>query len=91
MVVRPVHEIARGSAFESAASLDILVACRAISPDEAEAGKRILHRVVSMLTRMTERTPPVREQGATCGIEHEYEHRSAEHEHDARQQKLRME
>ena len=56
-------EIARGSALESAASLDILVACRTISMEEADAGKRVLHRIVSMLTRMTERVPHVREDG----------------------------
>ena len=75
-------EIARGSALESAASLDILVACRALSIDEADAGKRVLHRIVSMLTRMTERTPRVGEQQAMYGIDYEYEHRCAEHEHE---------
>ena len=75
-------EIARGSALESAASLDILVACRTISMEEADAGKRVLHRIVSMLTRMTERVPHVREDGAMYGIDYEYEHRSAEHEHE---------
>ena len=78
-------EIARGSALESAASLDILVVCHAISANEAEVGKRILHRIVSMLTRMTERTPRVREEEAMYGIDYEDEHRSAEHEHDPSQ------
>jgi four helix bundle protein len=65
-------EIARGSALESAASLDILAVCGAISIDEADAGKRVLHRIVSMLTRMTEREPRVREAGGE--YEHDYEH-----------------
>jgi four helix bundle protein len=58
-------EIARGSALESAASLDILVTCRAISSTEAAQGKQRLHRVVSMLTRMTEPAMEVREEAAT--------------------------
>ena len=65
---RRFFEIARGSALESAASLDVLVACDAISRDEAGEGKRILHRVVSMLTRMTERPPEVRENCASYGM-----------------------
>jgi four helix bundle protein len=75
-------EIARGSALESAASLDILVACRALPVEETEAGKRVLHRIVSMLTRMTDRAPQVREEGAAYGIDYENEHRCAEHEHE---------
>jgi four helix bundle protein len=70
-------EIARGSALESAASIDVLVACHALSVDEADAGRRLLHRIVSMLTRMTDRASQVREDG---GID--YEHRCAEHEHE---------
>ena len=70
-------EIARGSALESAASLDVLVACRALSVDEADAGKRVLHRIVSMLTRMTDPAGHVREDGAERGIDYEYECRSA--------------
>ena len=46
-------EIARGSATESAAALDILVACGACSAADVTDGKRLLHRVVSMLTKMT--------------------------------------
>jgi four helix bundle protein len=75
-------EIARGSALESAASLDILVVCHGLSVDEANAGKSLLHRIVSMLTRMTDRVPRVREDGAVYGIDYAYEHRCAEHEHE---------
>ncbi len=75
-------EIARGSALESAASLDILVACRALSIDEADAGKLVLHRIVSMLTRMTDQAPQVLEDAAVYGIDYEYEYRCAEHEHE---------
>jgi four helix bundle protein len=79
---RRFFEIARGSALESAASLDVLMVCRAVSKDEAEEGKRILHRIVSMLTRMTEREPHVREEETRYGIDYEHEHRCAEHEHE---------
>ena len=46
-------EIARGSAMESAAILDLLSATQTISPEEFTNAKRLLIRVVSMLTRMT--------------------------------------
>jgi four helix bundle protein len=72
-------EIARGSALESAASVDILVVCGALSLDEANEGKRILHRIVSMLSRMTERTSRASEGGAGYGTDYDYEN---EHEHE---------
>ena len=70
--------IARGSAFECAAVLDVLVRCDAKTPEEVEHGKKMLHRIVSMLTKMTEPTGSVREDGFGYGeigsdIEHEYE------------------
>ena len=46
-------DISRGSAFESAACLDVLVARKAIGPDLTRRGKVLLHRIVSMLTKMT--------------------------------------
>ena len=42
-------DIARGSALESAACIDVLVAKKKVSAEEAEAGKRRLHRVVGLL------------------------------------------
>ena len=48
--------IARGSALECAATLDILCVCRALSVKSSIRGKQMLHRVVSMLSRMTEDT-----------------------------------
>jgi len=53
-------EIARGSANECAATIDILVVCRAISGIEAAPGKELAHRIVSMLTKMTARLPDER-------------------------------
>ena len=47
-------EIARGSAQECAATIDILVACKAMNTEEGNRGKELLVRVVSMLTKMTE-------------------------------------
>ena len=76
-------EIARGSALESAASLDVLVTCGALSSEDADRGKIILRRIVAMLTRMTERAPAVRETAAPYGTDcdYDYEH---EHEHERR-------
>jgi len=83
---RRFFEIARGSAFESAATLDVLVVCGALSTQEADSGRRVLRRVVAMLTRMTEREPTVREPaapyGTDCDYDYEHEHRFAEHEHE---------
>lgn len=57
---------ARGSALESAACLDVIVAKRFVSAEEIEAGKAMLVRIVSMLfgliransnTRLFEESP----------------------------------
>ena len=65
---RRYFEIARGSAMESAASLDVLVCCGACTEAQIESGKTLLVRVVAMLSKMTE--PPedrVRESEAEYG------------------------
>ena len=49
---RRFFEIARGSAMECAATLDVLVAIGACSPSDLAPGKELLYRVVQMLTRM---------------------------------------
>ena len=54
-------EIARGSALECAAVLDELYVMKAFDSDEIKEGKGLLHRIVSMLTKMTERDDSVRE------------------------------
>jgi four helix bundle protein len=46
-------DIARGSAMESASTLDILFVGEAMSESEVEAGKDYLRRIVSMLTKMS--------------------------------------
>jgi four helix bundle protein len=62
---RRYFEIARGSATESAAILDVLVATGAVAEDRVSEGKGFLLRIVAMLTRMA---PPhaegAREEGA---------------------------
>lgn len=47
-------EIARGSAFESAAIIDELCIMRVLEIGETEEGKALVCRLVSMLTKMTE-------------------------------------
>lgn len=44
--------IARGSAFECAACLDVLVAKKRRAAADLETGKDLLHRIVSMLTAL---------------------------------------
>ena len=46
---------ARGSATESAACLDAIVAKGTVIPERIEAGKEMLLRIVQMLTKMVER------------------------------------
>ena len=65
-------QIARGSALESAACLDVLVARGRLAPTDARVGKDQLVRIVSMLTKWIEKLY-ARE------VEHEHEH---EHEHE---------
>jgi four helix bundle protein len=50
---RRVFEIARGSAMECAAALDVLAAVAACPEAAVEQGKSLLVRIVSMLSRMT--------------------------------------
>jgi four helix bundle protein len=46
------HAIARGSALECAAILDVLLRFDAITPEDLDQGKRLLSRVVAMLSKM---------------------------------------
>ena len=46
------HAIARGSAMECGALMDVCVIVANIDPARAEQGKRLLVRIVSMLTKM---------------------------------------
>ncbi len=48
-------ETARGSALECAACLDVLVVRNSLVPDIANTGKATLVRVVSMVTKLTDK------------------------------------
>ena len=76
-------EIARGSALECAACLDVLVARKLVPPEQIENAKENLARIVQMmmgmLRRFSERADFLKEEGDQYGIEHEQEH---EHDYD---------
>ncbi len=62
---RRFFEIARGSAMECAAALDILVACEVLSAAQIAGGKEHLVRIVSMLMGLANtRSSRVREESA---------------------------
>jgi four helix bundle protein len=69
-------EIARGSALECAAIHDVLRVCDAIDDDTNCRGKTDLRRIVSMLTRLIQRTSGVSEERI------EYKYRVAEYKYD---------
>jgi four helix bundle protein len=58
------YGIARGSALECAAVQDVLLVGKAISKEQAHMGEKLLTRIVSMLTRMTQRSWSVKEDEA---------------------------
>jgi four helix bundle protein len=76
-------EIARGSALECAAALDVLVARKLVAPEQVENAKenlvRIVQMLMGMLRRFSERGEFLREDEELYGIEHEQEH---EHDYD---------
>ncbi len=69
-------EIARGSALECAAIHDILLSFEAIDSEVTRLGKTNLKRIVSMLTRLIQRT----ESASEGLIEYDIEYRDAEYE-----------
>ena len=71
-------EIARGSALECASIHDVLRVCDAIDDKSNQQGKSELKRIVSMLTRLIQRTQVVAEDA----FEYEYEYRDAEYEYE---------
>ena len=52
---RRFFEIARGSALECGAAQDVLQVCGALNTEENERAKRILDRIVAMLTKLGQR------------------------------------
>lgn len=80
-------EIARGSALECAACLDVLVARRLATPEQIESAKqnlvRIVQMLIGMLRRFSDRSDFLREDVGEYGREHEHEHeQEQEHEHE---------
>lgn len=67
-------EIARGSALECASIHDVLTVCDAIDGETNRQGKSNLKRIVSMLTRLIQRTESVSEDAIN------YEYRDAAYE-----------
>src|SRR5580765_4188106 len=69
-------EIARGSALECAACLDVLVARKLATPRQIETAKENLARIVQMLMgmlrRFSERGGFLREDAAEYGFDHEH-------------------
>lgn len=70
-------EIARGSALECAACLDVLVARKLISPEKIVPQKECLVRIVNMLMgmlkRFSERAEFLREEESAYEVDHDYE------------------
>ena len=58
---RRFFEIVRGSAMECAAIQDCLIACKILTADQDTTGKAMLHRIVSMLTKLGQRNHELRE------------------------------
>ena len=79
-------EIARGSALECAACLDVLVARKLATPEQIENAKgnlaRIVQMLMGMLRRFSERGEFLREDEIGYGIEQEHEH---EHENEGKE------
>ena len=78
-------DIARGSALECAAIQDVLLRTNGIKVQDDETMKAMLCRIVAMLTRMAMKFDGVAESGVEyhAEIDCDYEHRFAEHEHEA--------
>jgi four helix bundle protein len=74
-------DIARGSALECAAIQGILAATHGLNDNSHDKLKRVLHRIVSMLTRLIARSDVVAESVAKYATGAEYEYRDAEYEY----------
>lgn len=70
-------EIARGSALECAACLDVLVVRKYVSVDDIASSKEQLVRIINMLMgllkRFSGRAEFLREDGGTYVLDHDYE------------------
>jgi len=76
-------EMARGSALECAACLDVLVACKLTKEETVAAQKKCLVRIVEMLVgllrRFSDRADVLREEAPDYLFDYEHEH---EYEHE---------
>ena len=76
-------EIARGSALECAACLDVLVARKLIGPEQIISAKeqlvRIVNMLMGMLKRFSSRADFLREDEGLYAIDQEHDH---DHEHE---------
>lgn len=81
-------DIARGSSFACAAIQDVLVASGGIDCESSDKLKRLLRRMVSMLTRMAMKFDGVVESKVDYSVafDYQHEHRDAEHEHEIEEQ-----
>jgi four helix bundle protein len=80
-------EIARGSALECAAALDVLVARKLAMPDQIDGAKenlvRIVQMLMGMLRRFSNRADILREEAEEYGVEHEQDQEhDQDHEHE---------
>ena len=75
-------DIARGSAMECASIQDVLAATGGIDDESHGDLKRMLRRVVSMLTRLIGRVAVVSESNEEYNAVGEYEYRDAEYEYE---------
>ncbi len=66
---RRFFEIARASTLECAAIQDVLEVCGALSPTENADAKKLLDRIVAMLTRLGQRGYLVREVPETSDVD----------------------
>jgi four helix bundle protein len=76
-------EMARGSALESAACLDVLLVRKLAKGEQVVLAKerqaRIVQMLIGLLRRFSERADVLREEEAGYSIDHDYEH---EQEHE---------
>ena len=70
---RRFFEIARGSALECAAIQDVLEVCGALSAQDNVESKKLLDRIVAMLTKLGNRAYRVREDGSEYLIDSDCE------------------
>ncbi len=75
-------DIARGSALECVAIQDVLAATDGLNDERHRQLKRMLHRIVSMLTRLIARSDVVAEPVTEYNAGIEYEYREAEYEYE---------